>query len=66
MGTNKKTGVFCNLAESLKWFRTKLSRVLCACPILGIKEKFVGENKKHKLTVYRQTQKGVPRKIKTK
>lgn len=49
MGTNKKTGVFCNLAESLKWFRTKPSGAFSGCPILGIKDKFVWEDKKHRV-----------------
>jgi hypothetical protein len=35
--------------------------VLCACLILGIKEKFVQEVKKHKQSIHRQTQMGIPR-----
>lgn len=45
---NNQTQVFCDSVKVLKWFRIRPSGVLCACPILGIKEKFVGEDKKRK------------------
>jgi hypothetical protein len=52
--------------KSLKLFRTKPSEVLCACPILEIKEKFVQKDKMHKQNTHRQTQKDIPGKTKPK
>jgi hypothetical protein len=40
---------------SLKWFRPRPSGVLCLCSILGTKENFVLEDKKHRVHTDRHT-----------
>lgn len=44
------------LVKVLKMVQAKPSGALCAYPILGIKEKYVQEGKKHKQNTHRQTQ----------